>query len=75
MSVAEENGKVMQHCEGTNRLVDMVGRRVIAMLFEQGKNPIQLIKIEDWSKVLEYNHGQGRGRGLFWTRDCPEERA
>jgi len=53
----------------------MVGRRVIAMLFEQGKNPIQLIKIEDWSKVLEYNHGQGRGRGLFWTRDCPEERA
>jgi len=53
----------------------MVGRRVIAMLFEQGKNPIQLIKVEDWFKVLEYNHGQGRGRGLFWTRDCPEERA
>jgi hypothetical protein len=44
----------MQHCEGTNRLLDMVGRRVIAMLFEQGKSPIQLITIKDWPKVLEY---------------------
>ena len=29
-------------------------RRVIAMLFEHGKNPIQLFKIKDWPKVLEY---------------------
>ena len=33
---------------------DTVGRRVIAMLFEHGKNPIQLFKIKDWPKVLEY---------------------
>ena len=50
----EKNGKARQHCEGTNRLVDMGVQRVITMLFEQGKNPIQLIKIKDWRKVLEY---------------------
>lgn len=48
--MAEKNGKAMQHCGG----LDMVVQRVIAMLFEQGKNPIQLIKVKDWSKVLEY---------------------
>lgn len=57
VSLLEKNGKVMQHCEEVNRLEDMadhVSRKAIAALFEQEKDPIQLIKIKELYEVLEY---------------------
>jgi uncharacterized protein len=57
VSLLEKNGKVMQHCEEVNRLEDVadhVSRKAIAGLFEQEKDPIQLIKIKELYEVLEY---------------------
>jgi predicted phosphate transport protein (TIGR00153 family) len=57
VSLLEKNGKVMQHCEEVNRLEDLadhVSRKAIAGLFEQEKDPIQLIKIKELYEVLEY---------------------
>lgn len=57
VSLLEKNGSVMQHCEEVNRLEDVadhVSRKAIAALFEEEKNPIQLIKIKELYEVLEY---------------------
>lgn len=57
VSLLEKNGHVMKHCEEVNRLEDMadnVSRRAIADLFENEKNPIQLIKLKELYEVLEY---------------------
>ena len=57
VSLLEKNGKVMEHCEEVNRLEDMadnVSRRAIADLFENEKDPIQLIKLKELYEVLEY---------------------
>jgi uncharacterized protein len=48
---------VMKHCEEVNRLEDMadhVSRKAIADLFENEKDPIQLIKLKELYEVLEY---------------------
>jgi uncharacterized protein len=47
----------MKHCEEVNRLEDMadhVSRKAIADLFENEKDPIQLIKLKELYEVLEY---------------------
>jgi uncharacterized protein len=57
VSLLEKNGAVVQHCEEVNRLEDVadhVSRKAIATLFEQEKDPIQLIKIKELYEVLEY---------------------
>jgi predicted phosphate transport protein (TIGR00153 family) len=57
VSLLEQNGHVLQHCEEINRLedeADNVSRRAIAGLFEQEKDPIQLIKLKELYEVLEY---------------------
>jgi uncharacterized protein len=56
VSLLEKNGHVMEHCEEVNRLEDMadnVSRRAIADLFENEKDPIQLIKLKELYEVLE----------------------
>ena len=56
VSLLEKNGKVLQHCDEVNRLedeADHVSRKAIAELFEQEKDPIQLIKIKELYEVLE----------------------
>jgi uncharacterized protein Yka (UPF0111/DUF47 family) len=57
VSLLEQNQNVLQHCEEINRLedeADYVSRRAIADLFEQEKDPIQLIKLKELYEVLEY---------------------
>lgn len=57
VSLLEKNGHVMKHCEEVNRLEDMadhVSRKAIADLFENEKDPIQLIKLKELYEVLEY---------------------
>lgn len=57
VSLLEKNGHVMKHCEEVNRLEDMadnVSRRAIADLFENERDPIQLIKLKELYEVLEY---------------------
>ena len=57
VSLLEKNGHVMDHLEEVNRLEDMadhVSRRAIADLFENEKDPIQLIKLKELYEVLEY---------------------
>ena len=57
VSLLEKNGSVMKHCEEVNRLEDIadhVSRKAIATLFEQEKDPIQLIKIKELYEVLEF---------------------
>ena len=56
VSLLETNQKVLDHCVEVNRLeneADRVSRRAIAELFEQEKDPIQLIKIKELYEVLE----------------------
>jgi uncharacterized protein len=56
VSLLEGNHKVLDHCTEVNRLeneADRVSRRAIAELFEQEKDPIQLIKIKELYEVLE----------------------
>jgi len=57
VSLLEKNGHVLQHCDEINRLEDVadhVSRRAIADLFENEKNPIQLIKLKELYEVLEF---------------------
>ncbi len=56
VSLLEKNGKVMQHCDEVNRLeddADKVSRKAIGALFENEKDPIQLIKMKELYEVLE----------------------
>jgi predicted phosphate transport protein (TIGR00153 family) len=56
VSLLEKNGKVMQHCDEINRLedeADRVSREAIGALFENEKDPIQLIKMKELYEVLE----------------------
>jgi predicted phosphate transport protein (TIGR00153 family) len=56
VSLLESNKKVLDHCTEVNRLeneADRVSRRAIAELFDQEKDPIQLIKIKELYEVLE----------------------
>jgi uncharacterized protein len=56
VSLLEQNGAVLKHCEEVNRLedeADYVSRKAIAMLFESEKDPIQLIKLKELYEVLE----------------------
>ncbi|HET7204955.1 MAG TPA: DUF47 family protein [Terriglobales bacterium] len=56
VSLLEKNGQVMKHCEEVNRLedvADQMSRKAIAQLFEQEKDPIQLIKVKELYEVLE----------------------
>jgi len=53
----EKNGQVLQNCDEVNRLedvADQISRRAIADLFDQEKDPIQLIKMKELYEVLEY---------------------
>ena len=46
----------MQHCDEINRLeddADQVSRKAIGELFENEKDPIQLIKMKELYEVLE----------------------
>jgi len=56
VSLLEKNGKVMQHCDEINRLedeADQVSRKAIGELFENEKDPIQLIKMKELYELLE----------------------
>jgi len=56
VSLLESNKKVLDHCAEVNRLeneADRVSRRAIAELFDQERDPIQLIKIKELYEVLE----------------------
>lgn len=56
VSLLEKNGSVLKHCDEVNRLedeADHVSRRAIATLFENEKDPIQLIKLKELYEVLE----------------------
>jgi uncharacterized protein Yka (UPF0111/DUF47 family) len=56
VSLLEKNGKVMLHCDEINRLedeADKVSRKAIGELFENEKDPIQLIKMKELYEVLE----------------------
>jgi len=56
VSLLEQDGKVMQHCDEVNRLedvADQVSRKAIGELFEHEKDPIQLIKMKELYEVLE----------------------
>jgi len=57
VSLLEKNNGVLQHCDEVNRLedeADNVSRKAIGALFEDEKNPIQLIKMKELYEVLEY---------------------
>jgi uncharacterized protein len=57
VSLLEKNNGVLKHCEEVNRLedeADDVSRKAIAVLFENEKDPIQLIKMKELYEVLEY---------------------
>lgn len=57
VSLLEKNDHVLQHCDEINRLEDVadhVSRRAIADLFENEKDPIQLIKLKELYEVLEF---------------------
>jgi len=57
VSLLEKNNGVLKHCEEINRLedeADKVSRKAIAILFENEKDPIQLIKTKELYEVLEY---------------------
>jgi uncharacterized protein len=56
VSLLEKNGAVLKHCDEVNRLedeADHVSRRAIAALFEDEKDPIQIIKLKELYEVLE----------------------
>jgi predicted phosphate transport protein (TIGR00153 family) len=57
VSLLEKNGSVMKHCDEVNRLedeADHVSRKAIAELFDQERDPIQLIKLKELYEVLEF---------------------
>jgi len=56
VSVLETNQMVLEYCVEVNRLeneADRVSRKAIASLFDEEKDPIQLIKIKELYEVLE----------------------
>jgi predicted phosphate transport protein (TIGR00153 family) len=56
VSLLEKSDGVMKHCEEVNRLedeADHVSRKAIAALFDEEKDPIQLIKMKELYEVLE----------------------
>jgi predicted phosphate transport protein (TIGR00153 family) len=56
VSLLEKNGAVLKHCDEVNRLedeADHVSRRAIAALFDDEKDPIQIIKLKELYEVLE----------------------
>jgi predicted phosphate transport protein (TIGR00153 family) len=56
VSLLEKNNGVLKHCEEINRLEDVadhVSRKAIGALFEDERDPIQLIKIKELYEVLE----------------------
>jgi hypothetical protein len=56
VSLLEKNQMVLEHCVEVNRLeneADRVSRSAIAGLFDNEKDPIQLIKIKELYEVLE----------------------
>jgi hypothetical protein len=57
VALLEKNNGVLKHCDEINRLedeADDVSRKAIAALFENEKDPIQLIKMKELYEVLEY---------------------
>ncbi len=57
VSLLEQNGAALKHCEEVNRLedeADHISRRAIATLFDSEKDPIQLIKLKELYEVLEF---------------------
>ena len=56
VSLLENNRMVLEHCVVVNRIeneADRVSRKAIAELFDQERDPIQLIKIKELYEVLE----------------------
>ena len=56
VSLLEKNKHVLEHCVEINRLeneADSVCREAIADLFENEKDPIELIKLKELFEVLE----------------------
>jgi predicted phosphate transport protein (TIGR00153 family) len=56
VSLLEKNKLVLEHCVEVHRLeneADRLSRKAIADLFDNEKNPIQLIKIKELYEVLE----------------------
>jgi predicted phosphate transport protein (TIGR00153 family) len=56
VSLLENNRMVLEHCVEVNRIeneADRVSRKAIAELFDQERDPIQLIKIKELYEVLE----------------------
>ncbi|HYL15706.1 MAG TPA: DUF47 family protein [Terriglobales bacterium] len=56
VSLLEKNRMVLEHCVEVNRLeneADRVSRKAIALLFDQERDPIRLIKIKELYEVLE----------------------
>jgi predicted phosphate transport protein (TIGR00153 family) len=56
VSLLQKNGDVLAHCVEINRLeneADQISRAAIAMLFDQEKDPINLIKTKELIEFLE----------------------
>ena len=56
LALIRKNGDIMNHCVEINRLeneADRVSRNAIAELFDNEKDPIQLIKMKELYEVLE----------------------
>src|SRR3977135_1898586 len=56
VSLLEQNQRVLEHCVEVHRLeneADRLSRKAIADLFDNEKDPIQLIKIKELYEVLE----------------------
>ena len=56
VSLLQKNGDVLGHCVEINRLeneADLVSRAAIARLFDQEKDPINLIKTKELIEILE----------------------
>jgi len=56
VQLLEKNGDIMTHCVEVNRienLADKIAREAIAKLFDEEKDPIQLIKLKELYEVLE----------------------
>jgi predicted phosphate transport protein (TIGR00153 family) len=56
VSLLEQNQRVLEHCVEVHRLeneADRVSRNAIAELFDNEKDPIQLIKMKELYEVLE----------------------
>ena len=66
---------MLAHCVEINRLeneADLVSRTAIARLFDQEKDPINLIKIKELARIPGNGHRQG-GRCRQRAGDCGSE--